>query len=359
MDRSAVEDVRLRLAAIVDSSNDPIISKTLDGVITTWNLAAQQLFGYSEAEAVGQPITIIIPADLHDEEKDLLSRVRAGDRIEHYETRRVTRDGRTLDVSITISPVRDATGTIVGASKILRDITESRRARAALATIPQRLIDAQEKERRRIARELHDDIGQRLAALIIGLDLLAQASDAPATGNKRQIEEARDEVMNLAKDVQALSHRLHPSRLEYLGIAVAAAALCREVSRDCALEITFNAENVPKGVSRRIGVCLYRVLQEALQNAIKYSGMQKIDVILRGAIDQIELTVRDLGAGFEVSTTQGRGLGLTSMQERVRAVRGQLSILSEPHHGTTIRATVPLVQDVPASPPARRDRAGG
>src|SRR5688572_20286122 len=137
--RSAIEDVRLRLAAIVDSSNDAIISKNLDGVISTWNLAAQQLFGYSEAEAIGQPITIIIPPDLLDEEKDILRRVRVGDRIEHYETRRVTRDGRTLDVSITISPVRDATGTIVGASKILRDVTESKRARVALRESERRL----------------------------------------------------------------------------------------------------------------------------------------------------------------------------------------------------------------------------
>ena len=93
-DPSAAEDVRLRLAAIVDSSNDAIISKNLDGVISTWNLAAQQLFGYSEAEVIGQPITIIIPADLHGEEKDILRRLRRGERIEHYETRRVTRDGR-------------------------------------------------------------------------------------------------------------------------------------------------------------------------------------------------------------------------------------------------------------------------
>src|SRR4026209_697944 len=134
-------DLRSQLAAIVDSSNDAIISKNLDGVISTWNQAAQQLLGYSEAEAVGQPITIIIPADLHDEEKEILRRVRIGERIEHYETRRVTRDGRTLDVSITISPVRDATGAIVGASKILRDVTESKRNRAALRESERRLAN--------------------------------------------------------------------------------------------------------------------------------------------------------------------------------------------------------------------------
>ena len=126
--------------------------------------------------------------------------------------------------------------------------------------------------------------------------------------------------------------------------------MCREASRERALEITFNAESVPAGLSRRIAACLYRVLQEALQNAIKHSGTQKIDVTLRGRADQIELTVRDFGAGFEVSTIQGRGLGLLSMKERVTAVRGRLAILSEPQHGTTIHATVPLVEDDPKAP---------
>src|SRR5215475_1671694 len=138
-DKTPREDADLWFTAIVDSSNDAIISKRLDGVITAWNAAAEKLFGYSEGEAVSRPITLIIPPDLHDEEKDILRRLRAGERIEHYETRRVTRDGRLLDVSITISPVRDASGTIVGASKTLRDITEAKRIRAALRESERRL----------------------------------------------------------------------------------------------------------------------------------------------------------------------------------------------------------------------------
>src|SRR6185436_3440569 len=136
-------------------------------------------------------------------------------------------------------------------------------------------IEAQEEERHRIARELHDDIGQRLAVLSIELGALARASGAPATERRQKIEEAREEVMSIATDVQALSHRLHPARLEYLGIAAAAAALCGEVSSQRAVEITFRAERVPEGVSSNVAVCLYRVLQEALQNAIKHSGTRK------------------------------------------------------------------------------------
>jgi PAS domain S-box-containing protein len=124
-------DVRM-LAAIVDSSDDAIISKNVNGVILTWNRAAQRMFGYSEEEAIGQHITIIIPPELRDQEADILRRLRAGERIEHFETRRLTRDGRSLEVSLTISPVRDGGGAIIGASKILRDITERKKAQAAL-----------------------------------------------------------------------------------------------------------------------------------------------------------------------------------------------------------------------------------
>src|SRR4030095_14448685 len=136
-----LDDVRWWFAAIVDSSLDVIISKNLDGVISTWNSAAERLFGYSVKEAVGQPITIIIPPELHEEEQDILKRLRAGERIEGYETQRITRDGRRLDVSINVSPVSDAGGTIIGASKILRDITESKRTQTALRESERRLAN--------------------------------------------------------------------------------------------------------------------------------------------------------------------------------------------------------------------------
>jgi PAS domain S-box-containing protein len=132
------EETLLRYAAIVESSHDAIISKDLDGVITTWSAAAQQMFGYTEQEAIGQPITLIIPPELYDEEHDILRRLRAGERIEHFETVRVTKAGERIDVSLTISPLRDRTGRIVGCSKIARDITESKKAAAALRESEQR-----------------------------------------------------------------------------------------------------------------------------------------------------------------------------------------------------------------------------
>ena len=220
-----------------------------------------------------------------------------------------------------------------------------RAADEALSTVTQRLIAAQDDERARLARELHDDVTQQLALLNMRLDGLARAVPASVTDGRQRINEAREDVLKLVQDIHALSHRLHPPRLEYLGIAPAAAALCREISSQQSVEVSFAAESVPESVSKRIVLCLYRVLQESLQNAIKHSGTPKVAVSLRGAADHIELTVDDFGAGFDLETNQRWGLGLTNMNERLKAVDGHLAIRSQPQHGTSIRARVPLRQE--------------
>jgi PAS domain S-box-containing protein len=138
-DLTRAEEIRLRYVAIVECSDDAIIAKTLDGVISAWNAAAERMFGYTEHEAIGQPITMIIPSDLHEEEYEILGRLRAGERIDHYETVRVTKAGEAIDVSLTISPLRDSAGRIFGCSKIARDITKAKQAAAALWRSEQRL----------------------------------------------------------------------------------------------------------------------------------------------------------------------------------------------------------------------------
>ena len=163
-------EARLRLAAIVESSNDAIFSKNLDGIVLSWNAAAQRIFGFTEAEAVGRPAAILLPPELEDEESGLLQRLRAGERIDRFRTTRVTKAGHTINVSLTLTPLTDSAGTLVGVAEIARDVTEQDRAEKALSSLSHRLIHAQEQERARIARELHDDIGQRLALLAIELD---------------------------------------------------------------------------------------------------------------------------------------------------------------------------------------------
>jgi PAS domain S-box-containing protein len=150
------DEIRARLAAIVESSDDAIVSKTLQGVIRTWNAGAQRIFGYTPEEAIGQSVTMLIPLDRLDEERQILERLSAGQRIEHYETVRRTKEGRLIDVSLTVSPIRDREGRIVGASKIARDITEQKWAHEALLASEERFRTLSEKlqeaDRRKIGR---------------------------------------------------------------------------------------------------------------------------------------------------------------------------------------------------------------
>jgi len=171
--RTTQEDL-LRHAAIVESSQDAIISKSLQGAIRTWNAGARQMFGYTEEEAIGQSIFMCVPSELYDEEKEILRRLAAGERIDNYETVRISKCGKRIYVAIAVSPVRDEEGMIIGASTIARDITERKLAEEALSKMSQRLIEAHEEERTWIARELHDDINQRVALLAVDLERLKQ-----------------------------------------------------------------------------------------------------------------------------------------------------------------------------------------
>ena len=654
------EEIRAQYAAIVESSDDAIIAKNLDGVISAWNAAAERMFGYTEHEVIGQSIATIIPPDLRDEERALVRRLRAGERIERYETIRLTKSGERIDVSLTISPLRDPAGRIVGCSKIARDITEAKQAEAALrqseqrlarevagaktlqsismrlisestpeslyaqilgaamelmasdfasvqmlaadhgslrllgwknfhpdsaafwewvevgtgstcskalsdnervvvsdveacafmagtqdqqeyrrsgiravqstplrsrsgrplgmlsthwrtphdptdddfrlfdvlarqaadlierilaeealreseerfrliantapvmiwmsgtegqisylnqtwiaytgrqldamvgqrqadvlhpdeakrcvevygkafeqrepfqmehrlrrhdgdygwvvtvgvprydgggafaghigttiditerkvadealSTVSRRLIEAHEEEGARIARELHDDINQRLTLASVRLGYLRQNPPASAADLEQEIGTVSQELADLVADIQALSHGLHPARLELLGLERAAAAFCEELSNRHDVTIDGHFQNIPTALPREVSLCLYRVLQEALQNVVKHGLSRRAHVSLNGHIDTIDLTVEDSGAGFDPhEAMRGPGLGLTSMKERLKAIGGQLAVHSQRGRGTTIHAVAPLC--VPAKPAKAR-----
>ncbi len=223
------------------------------------------------------------------------------------------------------------------------DITDRKLAQEALSDMSRKLIEAHEQERTWIARELHDDINQQIALVSVNLERLKQ--DFPALGPAviQPLDEILDQVSGLGSDIQSLSHRLHSSKLEYLGIAAAASSFCRELSDQHGVQIDFHSEGIPKDLQQEIALCLFRILQESLQNAIKHSGTQRIEAWLRGASNGIELSVRDAGIGFSPEEAmRGRGLGLTSMRERLKLVHGELSIDSQTGLGTVIRALVPL-----------------
>jgi PAS domain S-box-containing protein len=605
------EEARFRYAAVIESSDDAIASGTLDGIIVSWNSGAQKMYGYTEAEAVGNPITMLVPSELPDEENRILETLKAGGRIEHFETVRVTKTGKRINVSLSISPIKDSSGGIVGISGIARDITERKQAEEALrvseerlrlaqqaarigsferdvrtgrvtwaegleslyglppgsvhgkttaffndlihpadrertahliqqalktgqptegewraiwpdgsvhwivsrwrvlmddsgepsrvvgvnlditerkraeealaelnrtleaqsallqsseellkifvknvpaavamldrdmrylqvsdrwctdylpgraqilgrshyeifpdmperwkevhrrclegetlradedrwdgqdgphwarwevrpwktaegtvggililseditrrkqmeetlSTLSRKLIDSQEQERARIGRELHDDINQRIAILAIELERLQNdPSDV-----QNHLQELRKQTAELSNDVEALSRELHSSKLQYLGVVSGMRSWCREFGERQNMVIDFKSD-VSSVVSFDVGISLFRVLQEALHNALKHSGVKRIEVELREVFNEIHLTVTDLGRGFEIDAAiRGPGLGLTSMQERVRLLNGSIEIQSKPMLGTTIHVCVPFRSETSA-----------
>src|SRR5246500_1383800 len=602
-DKKKAEEARYRHAAVIESSDDAIASGTLDGIIVSWNTGAQRIYGYTEAEAVGKPISMLVPPELPDEENKILETLKSGDRIEHFETVRVSKTGKRINVSLTISPIKDSTGRTVGISGIARDITERKRAEEALraneerlrlaqqaarigtfdwnirtgvntwtpeleevyglppggfggtqtafenlvhpddragvikladaamksgqptqgewrvvwadgsvhwiagrwqvfmdasgepskmigvnvdvterklaeearlevnralvaqaallqsreellkifvknvpaavamldrdmrylqvsdrwcsdnsveasellgrsrelspempdrwkevnrralqgetlradedrwesggrtrwarwevrpwraadgtvggililteditrrkqmeealSDMSRKLIESQEQERARIGRELHDDINQRLALLKVELERL---QEKPSEVGIR-VQELRNQVTDISNDVQALSHDLHSSKLEYLGVVAGIKSWCKEFAERQRMEIDFKSD-VPTAVPLEIGRSLFRVLQEALHNAVKHSGVKRVEVQLREESGEIHLITSDSGKGFGVEAAlQGKGLGLTSMRERIRLVNGTISIESKPMGGTTIHVRVPL-----------------
>jgi PAS domain S-box-containing protein len=602
-ERKQAEEARFRHAAVIESSDDAIATGTLDGIIVSWNTGAQNIYGYTEAEAVGKPINMLVPPELPDEQK-ILETLKAGGRIEHFETVRVTKTGKRVNVSLTISPIKDSSGKTVGISGIARDITERKRAEDALLISEERLrlaqqaarigtfewnietgvntwtpeleemyglhrggfggtqtafenlvfpddragvialnnwalktgqpttgewrvvwadgsmhwiagrwqvfmngsgepsrmvginiditdrkraeqslaevhrtlvaqaallqsreellktfvksvpaavamldrdmrylqvsdrwctdylagraqvlgrlhyeifpdmperwkevhrraldgetlradedrwdgqdgthwarwevrpwktaegavggililaeditrrkemeerlsgmtrklIEAQEQERSRIGRELHDDINQRLALLAVELE---QLQDDPSEVRSR-VQDLRKRTTEISNDVQALSRNLHSSQLEYLGVVAGMKSWCKEFAERQGMQIDCR-HDVQSTLPREIGLCLFRVLQEALHNAAKHSGVTRIEVELSENSGEIHLTIRDLGKGFDLEAVkQGKGLGLTSMRERVRLVNGTITIDSKPMGGTTIHVRVPL-----------------
>jgi PAS domain S-box-containing protein len=243
-----------------------------------------------------------------------------------------------LDIA---SPRTSGDGSFVGFIGSAIDVTEQKLAKEALERVSGRLIEAQEKERSRIARELHDDICQRLALLSLELEQAIEGSETAQ--NDSRWPAIRRQCSEIASDVQALSHELHSSKLDYLGLAAAVRSFCGEFSKQHGVVVDFKVGEMPKHLSREVSLCLFRIAQEALHNGLKHSGVYEFTVRLSGTPDHVNLEIRDSGIGFDLDQViKGNGLGLVSMQERIHVVSGSISIDSKPNRGTRVIASVPL-----------------
>ena len=231
------------------------------------------------------------------------------------------------------------------------DTTDQKLAQKALEKLSGQLIEAQDKERSRIARDLHDDICQRLALLSMEIERANRSSNGSLAATKQNLIEIRKHCSEIASDVQSLSHKLHSSTLDYLGVVAAIRAFCGEFSKQHQVSINFTDRNVPAHLPKDISLCLFRIAQEALHNAVKYSGTNQFSVAVYATENEVQLVVRDAGAGFDVvEAKKNPGLGLVSMQERVNLVRGVFAVDSKPGNGTRIFVSVPFVAENENSP---------
>jgi PAS domain S-box-containing protein len=255
-------------------------------------------------------------------------------------------DGEYRCVLDMAAPRFNQDGSFAGLIGYASDVTEQRKAREALRNVGGRLIEAQEKERSRIARDLHDDICQKLALLSMELEMSKRMVLRPGGPVEVRLEEMRRQCAGIAADVQALSHELHSSRLDYLGLTVALQSFCEEFSQQQNVSVEFESESVPGALPKAIALTLFRIAQEGLRNSLKHSGVSHFSLRLRGSSDILQMEISDSGAGFEVDEARGsKGLGLISMRERAHLVNGTLAVESRPGGGTRILVCVPFEEE--------------
>ena len=381
-ERARAEVMLSRLAAIVESADDAIISKTLNGIITSWNPGAKRVYGYTAEEVVGRPITLLVPLDRPNEVPEILARVRQGEKVDHYETVRVRKDGSRIHISLTVSPINDADGNVVGASTVARDVTERKRAEEEIRRLNEilearvaertaqlaeregqlrdlvgKLIATQEEERRRVAYEVHDGLTQTAAAAHLYLQAFAE-DHPPATAKGRaELDRMLGLVRKTVVEARHVIEGLRPTALDDFGLAT---AIRREVEglRSEGWHVDYEDALEDARLPVEIETALFRVAQEALTNARKHARTDRVRVALVRRDETICLEVRDEGCGFDPSspTSNGPGerVGLAGMRERVGLLGGGLKIHSRPGAGTRVIAQVPL----PGSEAKKTDHAG-
>ena len=237
----------------------------------------------------------------------------------------------------------DGQGRVLRKIGIVADITERKRAEEALSSVSQKLIEAQEQERTRIARELHDDLSQRMALLGIGLTQFERSMPELSSDAQERLQNISEVAQEVSSELHSMSHQLHPAKLELLGLVATLGGHCREVSQQHELRIEFAHRDVGERIPKDVALCLFRIVQEALRNIVKHGRTQDAKVDLSGSGDEIHLCISDQGAGFNPASAQTKGgLGLISMRERLRLIGGYLDVESEPSHGTRIYVRVPL-----------------
>jgi PAS domain S-box-containing protein len=339
--RKEAEKTLLHYAALVESSEDAIIGKTLEGYVTSWNRGAEVIFGYSRVEMIGRHISVLIPEDRLGEEPVILVKVRRGESVDHFETVRRRKDGRLIDISVTVSPIRDSQGAIVGASKLARDITGRKQ-------LEREVLEVSDREQRRIGHDLHDGLCQHLA----GIELMSQVLEKKLTPRHKDGAARAAEIARLVREAigqtRALARGLSPVTLESEGLASALHEHALTMERIFGVKCRFDYDSQVVIPNHAMATHLFRLAQEAISNAVSHGQATKISIHLKSDPGRIYLGVSDNGHGFAPETAAAAGgMGLRIMKFRAGMIGGQLTIERHPGGGMVVMCSAPL----PAAPP--------
>ena len=354
--RKAAEAVRARLASIVGLSRDTIVSFDFRRRVVTWNQGAEAMLGWTAVEVTGRDLSSIVAPEAGREREAIFEDIEMGRPVHDFVTHALTKNAVNIDVSVSASPVKDQAGAIIGGSMIIRDVSiqaeADRMIRQHAADLEKRvaertreLIDTQEEERRRIARDLHDHLGQQLTALRLSLGACKEQV-AGDEALRQTLVNAESTATQLDADVEFLAWELRPSQLNQ-GLVTAVEKFAREWSSHFRVTIDIHMSRVDEDrLPLHAALNLYRIVQEALNNVAKHAHATRVAVILEQRDDRAVLVVEDNGRGFDVlvknTESPEQRLGLAGMHERAALMSGTMDIESAPGKGTTVIVQIPL-----------------
>jgi PAS domain S-box-containing protein len=337
-----------RYRRIVDTANEGIWMVDENSRITFVNRRMAEMLGYSAEDMIGRPTSDFMEGETTEEANRRLARRRAGI-AEQFDFAFRRKDGSELWGIVCTTPMQGERGRFAGALGMVTDITERKRAESELhrsnneiREMASKLLTAQEEERRRISRELHDDIVQKVAVLAMGMSRIKRRVADADRALEEELAGIQQSTFSLAEDIRQISHRLHPAVLEHAGLGAALRSFTEEFSRTEGIDVTLTVPEGKDAIPRDISVCVYRVVQEWLRNIAKHSGAKSAEVILSNVEGDLSLVIKDAGRGFDVDRARGGGLGMVSIEERIRHCRGTVGVASELTRGTTLTARIPL-----------------
>jgi PAS domain S-box-containing protein len=333
-DRKQTEKALLHYAALVESSEDAIVGKSLDGYITSWNRGAETIFGYQRGEVIGKHISILIPPDRAREEPVILDKIRAGESVDHYETIRQCKDGRLIDISVTVSPIRDVDGRIIGASKVARDITERKR-------LEKEILEISDREQRRIGYDLHDGLCQHLAGIELKSQVLEQKLSKRFESAAASAGEISQAVREAIGQTRALARGLSPVTIESDGLLSALQELSLNVEKLFHIRCQFEGDADTQVRDHAAATHLFRLAQEAVSNAIKHGKAKWVSIQLKTEGDRLYLVVSDNGCGIPENRGKSKGMGLRIMQSRANMIGGTLTVERNVPGGTLVICSAP------------------